>query len=283
MAPRVFLLLLLAGACRGPADGATPVDGHWHAGLLAFQVQDGTVLGLDLHGVGCSGPLTAAGEPTCEAPLVGQASVTAPIRPDGGFHLETVFGLTVEGRFLASDRAEGSWSFVAPSGCCSASGTFTAHPGGGDEAEPCTPPTGEETLRVGLTAGHEGPSPRFVRAGPAVEVVPGFQGAVMVVAAIQATGLIRGPFTLDVSVRFPATAVAGHTRRPDARLDEDQWGLVSMFVVLEHPDKGVLVPGNPEDLALIDGQGVELTATVTSPCGLHISAAASGVARYRDR
>lgn len=275
-----LLLVTLSCACRGAAEDGGVVDGPWTAEVLAFEVSGGQIEALELHGVGCVGPATAAGEPICSATLDGPTELAAPIDADGRFHLETVFGLVVDGHFMEADRAEGTWSFAAVSGCCTASAPFTARPAaeGGSEAT-CTPPTGDETLEVGVTAGHGGATPRFATVDQEIAAVPGFQGAIMVVSAVRAGGLGSGPFALDVDVRFPATGVTGHLHAPNAKL-EGKTELVSLFVVLEHPEIGTLAPGNADDLALVVGQEVELSATLTSPCGLELAATATAVVTY---
>jgi len=180
-------------------SGVAPDHGEWISSALSFEVTEGQILTIEFDGFGCVGPSTAAGIPICDSLLSGPVTVNAPL--DGGsgsFSFETVFGLQLDGVFIAANRVEGNFIYSADNGCCTQEGTWEAvHEALAEHDPPAlchSDISGTEWLEIGNTTEDGAYLP--LEDGGSVLAVAGFQGAIMIVAGLRGEG-----FSLEISRR----------------------------------------------------------------------------------
>jgi hypothetical protein len=263
-----------------------PEDGEWVSSGLTFQVDDQHVTKLGFGGWGCIGPLTDAGFPVCSSLLTGDVFVDAPIHSDSGsFTLDTLFGLKLAGAFEDSAHLVGTFMYTADNGCCEAVGQWSAVHGKLAEDEPpavCqTEVTGEEILEILNQPDPEG-APVGLLPGAEVTAVQGFQGAIMIVVALQGSGFTLGNLTVELEVDLPDIGVMGAVIGDGMEFtttDEGhEWR--DMWLILSDAEGELLDPFNEAHTAMIQGQIVRLTATLKNPCGFSMVVVQEGVLDY---
>lgn len=271
---------------NGASGNATaiPDNGEWISSALSFELDEKQILTIEFDGFGCVGPTTAAGIPVCDSLLSGPVTVNAPFQ-GGTFSFGTVFGLQLEGTFVASNRLEGSFVYEADNGCCVQEGTWEAVHEALAEVDPpalChSDISGEEQLEIGNTAEEGAYIP--LEEGGTVEAVAGFQGAIMIVAGLQGVGFALGDLATELEAYFPESGVRASVIAEKNEFEENEDGTVSwvnLWLILEDESGSLLSPINQADIDLISGQEVEITATVYNTCGFQLQRKWNGILNY---
>ncbi len=249
-----------------------PLPGQWKSPILSFEVGDEGISSLRLNNLGCLGNVTPAGVPLCDSLVEGdwELPLSSPYS-EGSVSIETPFGLMLEGSFQSEDIFAGSYTYVAPNGCCSSSGTLTAsHESLAQEnpIAPCHVTTGDEV--IGLHAVElEGSG--LPRDDPLVNldevtVVDGFQGGMMVVVALLTENMSLGDLRVQIDLQIPALGISAsaETTHVAFKGNQEKAELSPVWLLLEDEEGELLTPEDGDSLQDTDA---EVSIQITSPCG----------------
>lgn len=251
-----------------------PMAGAWQSTGLGFSIgPTGRIEKLSFSGFGCIGPVTLADVPTCESRLHGDLTVDVGIvKNQPTFSLDTIFGLHLEGDFVAADRVEGLFTYTADNGCCTSSGQWAGVHESLYETAPPIPChseiTGDEVLEFGQADANEPFTPLLPNG--TLTAVTGFQGAIMVVGAIRLAGISLGGLnvTLDVSINEGQVVSKLTSSAPKFKSQEDGSSIWSgLYLILEDNDGNLLHPTDPAQVDLIRNRPAVVIARVENPCG----------------
>ena len=248
-----------------------PAEGSWLGSSLEFDLNDNRLSRLKLTGLGCVGELTPAGSPVCESLLSGVSEMDVPIEATS-LVVETPYGLTLEGTFSDEHRIEGTFDYEADNGCCTSAGAWEAVHESLADADPPLPchseVSGEEQIGLATTTADGS----FLVLAPKdpITTVPGFQGAIMVMAGIVASGFSTGALTVEISLEVPQTKVYAEVIGDGSHFDEKSDGTLEwreIWLILKDQDGRLLSPALAYDIDLIDRREATLAVHLSNTCG----------------
>lgn len=256
--------------------GVSPELGDWRGTPVAFRVTEQGIESLAFEQLSCDGIRPDSAE-ACTGDLTG---VVVPpqaiaISAAGFAYTDNQF-LTVVGQF---DDATHSSGLVVAEGlggrCCSATAAWTAvAPSEADTTPGETGTCGESmTDRWKLELGTmEGDQFHPLVNDMAVPVVPGVQGAIMIVVTLRATGHDSKPGSALVTVDFDDTGARGEELavnspfQPAADSAAFEWR--SIWVVIRRPDGGLLTPFDDDVDAYVSDTNITIRGEILDTCGV---------------
>lgn len=258
-----ILTVCLALVACSTEPGAAP-DGIWEGSNVTLELSEGQVTSFRLEKISCA---AVTNDPDCDDVYpVAIEEAQAPLET-GVFTMSRDY-LQVEGTMNA-EGASGTYHFVHGEGCCTLDGTWEAEPpdvldcsGGKDVAGP------NAVFEIGLSDPSDG-SFTILQSGDDLNVVRGFQGALMVVPSLRIKDLPQEQTEVEITiVNESAGQTVGYIRvvEPFERSGDNGSTLF--------PDLFVLVackavcPVEEDQEGLFIDQQVVITPHFKNACGL---------------
>ena len=193
----LFFLWLSALAC-GNSAGPAP-DGIWEGPNVTLELNDGAVTSFRLEQISCA---AITNDPDCDDVYPVAIEEAQAALQDESFTLSRDY-LQVEGT-MDGQGASGTYHFVHAEGCCVLDGTWEADPpeildcsGGKDQAG------ANARLEVGLNDPSDGSFTRLEN-GDDLNIVRGFQGALMTVPTLRLKDLPQEKTEVEITIVNPS-------------------------------------------------------------------------------
>jgi hypothetical protein len=186
----IWIQLLACSGGPGPAP-----EGIWEGPNVTLELNQGRVTSFRLDKVSCA---AITNDPDCDDVYpVSIEEAEAPLA-DGAFTMSRDY-LQVDGT-MDGNGASGTYHFVHAEGCCVLDGTWEAEP---PEVLDCSggkdTPGANAALEIGLSDPSDGSFTKL-QSGDDLNVVRGFQGALMVVPTLRIKDLSQEQTEVEISI-----------------------------------------------------------------------------------